>query len=141
MPLIDVTLKPGFEFKNTLGGMAVQPADRIVRRFIGPRLPGLFASNSVAFGMGDSVPESGVQVQFHHYGPDDINIADLWIKVQLSEEPPSPDERVRIRNSMFDAIVEMIHAQNLSMPDSFVLDVLWGPTSGCGSVNGTFIEW
>jgi hypothetical protein len=140
MPLIDVTQSRNFRFKRS-DGDAVIAADVLVRRTLGPELPALFARNSAAFGMGDHTPEDGVQVQFHRYGPDDLNTADLWIKVQLSEEPPSADERIRIRNAMFSALVDMIHAHGLIMPDSFVLDVLWGPTSGCGSVNGTFIEW
>ena len=140
MPLIDVTLKPGFRFKQ-VGGGTVTATETLVRRTLGPELPTIFARNCAAFCMGEHTPEDGVQVQFHRYGEDDINVADLWIKVQLSEESPSATERVRIRNAMFDAIVEMIHAHDLVMPDSFVLDVLWGPTSGCGSVNGTFIEW
>lgn len=139
MPLIDVTLSPRFRFKK-IGGNTIVSTDQLVRRKLGPELPALFANNSDAFGMGDT-PESGVQVQFHRYGDDDINTADLWVKVQLSEEPPAHDERVRIRNAMFGAIVDMIHAHDLIMPDSFVLDVLWGPTSGCGSIKETFIEW
>lgn len=141
MPLIDVTSKPGFRLKKTGDAGYVADTDAFVRRTLGPELPALFAQNSKAFGMGESVPEDGVQVQFHRYGRDDINTAELWIKVLLSEEPPSAEERVRIRNAIFDALVDLIHSHDLCMPDSFVLDVLWGPTSGCGSVNGTFIEW
>ncbi|HTJ73334.1 MAG TPA: hypothetical protein VL481_01955 [Verrucomicrobiae bacterium] len=140
MPLIDITQRPGFQFKK-IGGGTVTSTDVLVRRTLGPELVTVFAHNSAAFGMGDHTPENGVQVQFHRYGPDDINVADLWIKVQLSEEPPNATERVQIRDRMFDAIVTLVHLHDLIMPDNFVLDVLWGPTSGCGSVNGTFIEW
>lgn len=140
MPLIDITLRRGFQFKK-VGGGTVTSTDLLVRRTLGPELPTLFARNSAAFGMGDHTPEDGVQVQFHRYGPDDINIADLWVKAQLSEEPPNVAERARIRDRMLDAIVDMVHGHELIMPDNFVLDVLWGPTSGCGSVNGKFIEW
>lgn len=141
MPLVHVTHRPSFEFTKIGGSPAADSTEHIVRRMIGPELPALFAGNSAAFGMGESVPETGVQVRFHRYGPDDINVADLWVLVLFSEDPPSVDERVRIRHAVWDALVDKIHAFNLTVPDNFMLDVLWGPTSGCGSVNGTLIEW
>ena len=96
------------------------------------------------FGMDAATPEGGVQVQFHDYGEDDINVADLWIKVQFSELPPHEQARFDIRDAVFRAIVDAFHglrAHGVELPKNFILDVFWGPTNGCGSVNGTHIEW
>ncbi|HEY5695277.1 MAG TPA: hypothetical protein VIQ80_00405 [Candidatus Saccharimonadales bacterium] len=139
MPLIDVMTKRGFRLQVS-GSGPMTATGPFLRRTLGPQLPKLFASNSAAFGMGDT-PESGVQVTFREFSPDDINTPDLWVKVQLSEEPPEAAEQARIRGAIFDALVGLMHGHNLRAPDNFVLDVLWGPTSGCGSVNGVFIEW
>jgi len=139
MPLIDVTLKPGFTLTNA-GGTVVHTRPFLRRKF-GPELPGLFAQNCAAFGMEANTPEDGIQVQFHDYDADDINVADVWVKVQFSEEQLDYSKRIHIRDNVFDAIVKLFHLHGMQVPDNFILDVLWGPTHGCGSVNGTFIEW
>lgn len=141
MPLIDITTDPRYRTMRKVVGNDIIDTDAYLVTEFGPELPTLFASNSIAFGMGEETPESGVQVQFHTYGPNDINTAEVWVKVQLSEEPPSTDERRMIRGRIFDTLVDLIHSHGLRMPDSFVLDVFWGPISGCGFVNETNIEW
>ena len=142
MPLIDVTLRPGLRLEK-IGGRRFKPESTrlYVRKAFGPRFPATFVLNSAKFGMDEGTPANGVQVQFHDYGPDDINVANLWIKVQFNEEQPNKAKRIEIRNAVFEVIVDALHADDVKVPDNFVLDVLWGPTSGCGSVNGTFIEW
>lgn len=142
MPLIDVTLRPGYAFPEAEGHEFGPEATRyFVRKTFGPELPGLFVNNCAKFGMDVDTPEDGVQVQFHDYDEDDINVADVWIKVQFSEEQTERSERLAIRDAVFGTIVDALHEHGLMMPDNFILDVFWGPTNGCGSVNRTYIEW
>lgn len=139
MPLIDVTLKPGFTLTSKDG--LIRHTRHFIRKVFGPELPGLFVKNSELFGMDTNTPEDGVQVQFHDYDEDDINVADIWIKVQFSEEQRDRSTRLDIRNEVFDVIVDQLKAHGFQRPDNIVLDVFWGPTHGYGCVNGTVIEW
>jgi len=141
MPLIDVTLKPGFTLCQTDGSELVTATRMIIRKEFGPALPELFVRNAEFFRMDGDTPSDGVQVQFHDYDEDDINVADVWVKVQFSEEQVDKSVRVIIRNAVFTAIVDWFDGLGIAVPDNFVLDVFWGPTHGCGSVNGKYIEW
>lgn len=141
MPLIDVTLRPGYVFSDTDGrNFGPQSTRQFIRKTFGPELPGLFVRNSARFNLEPGTPEVGIQVQFHDYDADDLNVPDIWIKVQFSEERPKKSG-LDIRDAVFGAIVGVFHNRGLRVPDNFVLDVFWGPTNGCGSVNGTYIEW
>lgn len=141
MPLIEVTTRRDLTLPFFSGQDASKAAQNFIRRSFGARLPFLFALNWAKFGMDESIPEAGVQVQFHEYGKDDINTADLWIVVRLSEAPPaSKDERVAIRSAIFTTLTDALRELDIEIP-SVVLDVFWGPTSGQGIVHGTAIEW
>lgn len=146
MPLIDVTRRPSYVFPEAvgyLGGteMARQATTDFFQTVFAPAIPKLFAQNSADFGMDHDTPEDGVQVQLHEYGMFDVNVADIWIKVQFSEPYPARGEASRIRDAVNDAIVELFHTHGLNAPDNYILDVFWGPSHGCGSVNGKYIEW
>ncbi|MEO5949853.1 MAG: hypothetical protein ABIQ04_00220 [Candidatus Saccharimonadales bacterium] len=143
MPLIDVTLKPGSELVLVSWGKTCsQPViNRFIRTIFGPSLPPLFVANSEALGMEDGTPEDAIQVQFHDFGKDDINVANFWVKVQFSETAPEESSREKIVNSIYSLIHGVFHGEGFEMFSSFVLDVLWGPTSGCGYVNGTIFKW
>jgi hypothetical protein len=146
MPLIDVTRRPSYVFPEAvgyLGGteMARQVTTDFFQTVFAPAIPKLFAQNSADFGMDHDTPEDGVQVQLHEYGMFDVNVADIWIKVQFSDPYPGRGEASRIRDAVNDAIVELFHTHGLNAPDNYILDVFWGPSHGCGSVNGTYIEW
>jgi hypothetical protein len=145
MPLIDVTLRPGYEFPEAeVAGISSEGpimARIFIRKVFGPELPALFVSNHAEFGMDENTPEEGVQVQFHDYEEDDINIADVWIKVQFSEEPPGESMKFTIRDAVYDAVANLFVAHGLAVPNNFILDIFWGPTNGRGTVNGTAINW
>lgn len=146
MPLIDVTRRPSYAFPESVGYIgaaewARQATADFIQQVFAPALPKLFAENSADFGMDPDTPEDGVQVQLHEYGEHDVNVADIWIKVQFSESYPAWGEAPRIRDAVNDALVELFHTHGLNAPDNYILDVFWGPSHGCGSVNGKYIEW
>ena len=146
MPLIDVTRRPSYTFPEFVDGLgSAKLGQEATKDFIqdefAPSLPKIFAQNCTDFGMDHDTPEDGVQVQLHEYGVCDVNVADIWIKVQFSEVYPSCYRAQEIRDSVNRAIVELFHSHDLMVPDNYILDVFWGPSHGCGSVNGTFIEW
>ena len=146
MPLIDVTRRPSYAFPESVGYIgaaewARQATADFIQQVFAPALPKLFAENSADFGMDPDTPEDGVQVQLHEYGEHDVNVADIWIKVQFSEVYPSCYRAQEIRDSVNRAIVELFHSHDLMAPDNYILDVFWGPSHGCGSVNGKYIEW
>lgn len=141
MPLIEVTTRPGLTLPCFTGTGAARATRTFIRGSFGARLPFLFALNWEEFGMEERIPEAGVQVRFHEYGQDDINTADLWVVVCLSEDPPKDkNARIAIRNAIFTTITDALRELDMEIP-SVVLDVFWGPTSGCGVVRGTVIEW
>jgi hypothetical protein len=142
MPLIDVTLRPEFFFEELR--FKDKPSRRtrqVVRELFGPKLPQLFVENATSFGMDPETPLSGVQVQFHDFDIDDINVPDVWVKVQFSENPPERDERADIIEAVYESLIGVFDSLEMMPPDNFMMDVFWGPTHGCGRVNGTFIEW
>lgn len=139
MPLIDVMTNPKFVCSRADGLQGAVATTRFIREQFGLELPAVFAQNSSAFGMGPTL-EAGVQVRFHEYGPEDINTADLWVLVQLSEEPPCAFVRRSIRNAIYTVLLDTLRRLDIQVP-SFVLDVFWGPSSGRGIVSGVPIEW
>ena len=146
MPLIDVTRRPSYVFPESvgyLGGteMARQATTDFFQTVFAPAIPKLFAQNCADFGMDHDTPEDGVQVQLHDYGEYDVNVADIWILIRFSESYPGEARAQEIRDSVFLAIAELFHDHGLNAPDNYILDVFWGPSHGCGSVNGTYIEW
>ena len=146
MPLIDVTRRPSYVFPESvgyLGGteMARQATTDFIQTVFAPALPKLFAQNCADFGMDHDTPEDGVQVQLHEYGEHDVNVADIWIKIQFSEPYPGETLARAIRDAVNYDIGELFHIHGLDIPYNYILDVFWGPSHGCGSVNGTYIEW
>lgn len=142
MPLIDITIKPGVQLKERNGSpFSLGTSRPFLHRVIGPELPGLFVRHRTTFGMDNDTPKDAVQVMFHNFTEHDINVPDVWMKVQFTEEQTDERSRHFIRDAVFKAIVELFHRRGANMPDNFVLDVFWGPTHGCGTVNGSYIEW
>lgn len=126
-------------------GSAVLYVERSGRHFFrkqfGPELPKLFVDNWRTFGMNAGTPEDGVQIQFHDFGEDDINAPSLWIKVQFSEEVTDAVKRIDIRQAVFSQLANTFRSLGVAVPANFMLDVFWGPTHGCGRVNGKHIGW
>ena len=142
MPLIDVTVKPGYVFPEDQKHYAA-PATAMyfVRRNFAPDLPALFMANKSKFGLDATTPQEGVQVQIHTYDEFDVNVADLWVKVQLTEAPPRKAARLAICKAMHDALVALLHEFGYEVPNNFMLDVFWGPGHGCGTIDGTYTQW
>jgi hypothetical protein len=141
MPLIDVVVDPTCVLPRLGDEQASKTTRQFIRTDFGPKIPGVFARNWAEFGIPVSIPETGVQVRHDDFDVNDVNTPELWIKVQLSEEPPDDPTRKAIRNAIYEALVALIRELGTELPANFVLDVLWGPTSGCGTVNGETIEW
>ena len=142
LPLIDITLRPGFSLLLAGEGRYTPAETRfVVRELIGPTLPMLFVMNCHEFGMNSETPEAAVQVRFHDYGKDDVNIADLWIVVRFGEEAPARLRRIEIRDAVCKTIIDLIASHGAKVPDNFMIDLFWGPTHACGTVNGTMINW
>jgi hypothetical protein len=140
MPLIDVTVSPAYVSSRVEGGGAAAFSRQFIRKEFGLQLPELFARSCERFGMGPGLSSNDVQVQFHDFGEDDLNTPDLWVKVQLGEKPPAVDDRRMVRNAIYNELVRALRTLGTEPPANFVLDVLWGPTSGRGTVNGEPIE-
>lgn len=142
LPLINITLRPGFSLLLAEEGRYTPAETRlVVRELIGPALPTLFIMNCREFGMDSETPEPAVQVQFHDYDKDDVNIADLWIVVRFGEEAPAKPRRIEIRDAVCKTIIDLITSHGARVPDNFIVDIFWGPTHGCGTVNGAMINW
>lgn len=142
MPLIDVTVRPGYSFPE-LSNRQQQPAATrdFVRTVLGPMLPGLFIEYREALGLDDTMPLEAVQVQFHDFGEDDINIPDIWIKIQFSEEQLDQSTRMIVRSAVRDMLDDLFTEYGVSVPANFAVDLLWASTHGFGSVSGVNFAW
>lgn len=142
MPLIDVTLKHDYWLHTKDDGLVPPHSTRdFVRKNFAPALPKFFVDHAKDFGMDPDTPADGIQVQNHDYDSDDINIAQIRVKVQFSADMPEEPERFRICDSIFNALTELFVEAGFLVPNDFVVDVFWGPTNGRGCVNGTPFEW
>jgi hypothetical protein len=103
-------------------------------------LPGLFVENAQLLRLGPDTPPEGVQVQNHDYGELDVNVANVWVKIQLSETQPDTMEHCHIRDALYDILIAWFVSRDL-IPEDFVMDLFWGPTNGKGVVNGVEIVW
>lgn len=141
MPLVDVTYKPGYQLATIDGSKPCLDTKKIIFCDFGANIPALLVNHKDSLGLGEKTPEDGVQVQMHEYGQYDINIAEVWVKIHFSEEMPNLEERERIRNNVYMFLACWFGDAGYILPNDFVVDVIWGPTNGCGHVNGTTIEW
>jgi hypothetical protein len=140
MPLVDITFNPGYALRRAGGSppMSIESTRYVVQRDFAQMLPRLLVENARKLMLDLDTPPEGVQVQNHDYGEFDVNIANVWIKIQLSES--QPDKSTRIRDALYDLLVGWFISRGLA-PENFVMDLLWGPTSGKGVVNGVEIAW
>ncbi len=146
MPLVDVFLKPGFRLMlldmNNKGNFFKTESETnlIVKRDFAPALPMILVKYAKLIGLDANTPPEGVQVMCHNYGEYDINIANVWVKVQFSERMPSEDIRKIIRDKLYEEFINWFIDAGF-IPQDFVMDLFWGPTNGKGVVDGVKIEW
>lgn len=146
MPLVDITLKNGYRAKSLTSDrfrtarLSKEMTLRIVRVDFGSALPRILIDNAAELGLDPTTPPEGVQVMHHDYGPFDLNTATVWVKLQYSEDCPTPEERLRIRDRLYSLFMEWF-AQHNVVPEDFVIDIFWGPTNGRGVVGGVEIVW
>lgn len=144
MPLIDVTMRPGYQLLlDKVQGIVLASSDvtrTMVKHHLARALPDLVVANSADLGLEPGTPADAVQVTNHDYGPDDANIVDIWIKVLLTEDPPERWRRQQISTKLYDVIFGWFALQEL-LPHDIFIDVLWVPASGIGSINGKAIRY
>ncbi|MFZ3009991.1 MAG: hypothetical protein WA030_03170 [Candidatus Microsaccharimonas sp.] len=144
MPLIDITMKPGYRMrlKKTRGVVSATPnVTRImIKQHFSQALPELLVANVAKLGLDLDTPSEGIQVMNHNYGDYDVNVANVWIKFQFSEPQPELGERLRIRNQLYALIMGWFEFKEL-IPEDFIMDILWGPTNGKGVIDGVEILW
>lgn len=144
MPLIDITLNPGYHMptdnQSGRSELDYKQTQLLVKNVFARSLPGLMVDNAWQLGLDPTTPADGVQVMCHDYGMYTVNGANVWIKIQFSEDRPSEDERLRIRDLLYIMLIEWFHVRGYT-PDGIMMDLFWGPSNGKGSVNGVEIEW
>lgn len=145
MPLIDITTKRDYRLDlQEAEGLDLALSSDLTHTWIKVHfandLPLLLVDHAVELGLDPSTPPEGIQIIQHSYGEFDVNAANVWIKIQFSKERPDLNERLRIRDLFYEIIIEWFHEQGFE-PEDIVMDLFWGPTNGCGSVNGVEIKW
>ena len=145
MPLVDITLKPGYRMKmlgmkdpHTTAHETITH-DMVKGRFA-RALPTLLVEHAQRLGLDPTTPPEGVQVMCHDYALYDVNTANVWIKFQFSEERHPLEERRYITDRLYNLLIEWFREQELE-PENFMIDLFWGPTNGMGTVNGREIVW
>ncbi len=139
MPLVDITVNPDYRFRQPWE-LFDEGKTRVWLSYFAGDLPNLLVRHADELGLDSDTPPEGIQVMMHDYGARDVNIADVWIKVQFSEECPEMEERLRIRDQLYGILAQWFHRRNLAL-GNFVMDIFWGPTNGRGTVSGVEIEW
>lgn len=134
MPLIDITTNR--DYTESEAGI-----HEIIKRQLAKVLPELLVINAKELGLEPSIHPAGIQVMNHNFGMHDVNVPDVWVKVQFGAEPPTPRERQRIRDALYTIVLDWFARQRHVAPDDFVLELFWVPTSGKGVVNGVEIAW
>lgn len=142
MPLVDITLKPGYCIKVLRQGWSHTPhaTGDIVKGQFAHAIPHLFVEHAKKLRLSADTPAEGIQVMRHDYDEGDVNIANVWVKVQFSERHAWWWRRKRIRNRLYSILTGWFREYGFELED-FVLDIFWGPTNGKGTVNGVEIEW
>lgn len=149
MPLVDITIKPdcrlrliGEEPNEVRGGDETREllTRGILKVDFALALPELLIKHAVELRLDPNTKPDGVQVMHHDFGAYDVNIPDVWVKIQFSEECPTWDGREPIRDLLHNILVGWFRGMGYEL-DDFVVDLFWGPTNGKGTVNGTEIVW
>lgn len=141
MPLIDITMKSDYRIRcanDTCLGVSV--THHKIKTVFSQELPSLLVKHAEKLGLDAGTPAEGIQIMNHDYGDYDVNIANLWIKVQFSERLPNKEKRIQIRDTLYGLIVEWFAERDMIL-ENFVMDLFWGPTHGRGTVNGVEINW
>ena len=88
------------------------------------------------------VPEAGVQVDIRKFHSAAVNNVDLWIHVQLTEDPGDEDARLRVRETLKTIISDFFTEYGLTNV-SWALDIFFGPGHGCftDSAGNIAEEW
>jgi hypothetical protein len=142
MLLIEVWANPGYTFPEYRMNECPREDTRyLIRKVLGPDIHGLFVSNTARFGMDAGTLKDGVSVNFFYYDEDDINPAQIRIRVLFNGYRPKRTEREVIRDAVHEDIVGAFHALGLEAPSNLMMSVSWRPTSGRGTINGTSIKW
>jgi hypothetical protein len=141
MPLIDITMKSTYEIRRVDGTCLDQGVTHHkIKTVFSAEFPSLLVEHAKKLGLDADTPAEGIQVMNHNYGDYDVNIANLWIKVQFSENTPNKAKRIEIRDTLYDLIVEWFAERGMIL-ENFIMDLFWGPTNGRGTVDGVEIVW
>lgn len=82
-----------------------------------------------------------MQVRNHSYGDNDINTPGLFIQFQFSEIPPDLNEQLRIRDVLCDQVEHWFEDFGDFIAEDLMVEVLWVPASGSGTVDGVPINY
>jgi hypothetical protein len=141
MPLVDITMKSDYEIRRVDGIADQGVTHHKIKTVFSQEFPGLLVKHGEELGLDpDTTPAEGIQVMNHNYGDYDVNIPDLWIKVQFGERRPNKAKRIQIRDTLYDLIVEWFAERGMIL-ENFVMDLFWGPTNGRGTVDGVDFAW
>ena len=142
MPLVDIWLKPGYCIKVAGSDMphSAKATGVIVKGQFAHSLPDLFVQNAEALRLESGTEPEGVQVMPHDYPEGTVNAANIWVKVQFSEECPSELEWQHVRDRLYELIWGWFSQQRF-LPENLMLDIFWGPSHGIGTVDGVDIDW
>lgn len=138
MLFIDIWADPDHVFPEHRwkDGPAKETRD-FIRKTLGPSLPNLFVSSGLVPGG----TTRNVSVRNHDYSEDDVNPAHILIEVHFSENGPTMARRRIIRDAVSKDIDEALRKFGYEVPKNFMLIVSRGATNGCGTINGTYMEW
>ncbi len=128
MPLVDIITKRDADVPEST-----------LRRVM-EAIPEVFVRHALELGLAPNTPPEGVQVMRGWFSPGDVNVPDIWVKIQFSEPYPGEEPFLRIRDTARNLIVRSFQKRWYE-PVSIAIDLFPGPTHGWLMIDGVEIEW
>jgi hypothetical protein len=139
MPLFSITTSLDYVSQKSLPvetGPGVELRPEVA---FGLTLPLYCCRNAEALRLESQTVPDAVQVTFKSFGPDDINIPDIWIEGRFTEGLPER-EQLAVRDIFWGSVMEWFSQIDGESP-RIAMDLFWGSGHGCLAFGETRLSW
>ncbi len=149
MPLIDLFSKPEFQLRHLDEGMlGPDMTAEVIHLQFAAALPELVMKHKAPLNLANGTTADGIQVMNHRFNPRDVNVPDVWLKIQFSEPLPKPEGSnpdfyvALIRAAVRNMVKQWFERRSYRLDEiNFGVDLIFGPTHGFLEINGRLIDW
>lgn len=135
MPLVTLTCKKGYFPAEPPPGIRIGDLPKQERQMVelSMALPKLFCDHKQELFLGEETTEGAVQVDFDKFHFFAVNAPAVWVLVGLTEVLPKED-RMSVRGHFIQLLMDWFE-QNGGEPDSWAMDIFFGPGHGFFTMN------